>query len=92
MAKSPRPPEKEEPADGNWDYRHKYPLYQIVFPHCYVVKNGNHTFHIALIDRQHEDLLTVYIWKDGKQHSMYLLDNYDQFDSTPDRMNIKSGP
>ena len=92
VAKSPGPPEKEEPADGNWDYRHKYPLYQIVFPHCYVVKNGNHTFHIALIDRQHEDLLTIYIWKDGKQHSMYLLDNYDQFDSTPDRMKINSGP
>ena len=65
VAKSPRPPEKEKPADGNWDYRHKYPLYQIVFPHCYVVKNRNHTFHIALIDRQHKDLLTVLSGKTG---------------------------
>ena len=73
-------------------YRRKNPVYQIVFPHCYVVKNENHTFHIALIDRQHEDLLTVYIWKDRKPHSVYLLDHYEQFYSTPDRMKIKSGP
>ena len=92
IAKVPRSPEKEEPADGNWFYRHKYPLYQIVFPHCYVVKNGNHTFHIALVDRQHEDLLTVHIWKDRKPHSVYLLEHYDRFDSTPDRMKIESGP
>ena len=74
------------------NYRRKNPVYQIVFPHCYVVKNENHTFHIALIDRQHEDLLTVYIWKDRKPHSVYLLDHYEQFYSTPDRMKIKSGP
>ena len=73
-------------------YRRKNPVYQIVFPHCYVVKNENHTFHIALIDRQHEDLLTVYVWKDRKPHSVYLLDHYEQFYSTPDRMKIKSGP
>lgn len=74
------------------NYRRKNPVYQIVFPHCYVVKNENHTFHIALIDRQHEDLLTVYVWKDRKPHSVYLLDHYEQFYSTPDRMKIKSGP
>ena len=73
------------------NYRRKNPVYQIVFPHCYVVKNDNHTFHIALVDRQQEDLLAVYIWKDRKQHSVYLLDHYEQFYSTPDRMKINSG-
>ena len=74
------------------NYRRKNPVYQIVFPHCYVVKNEDHIFHIALVDRQHEDLLSVYIWKDRKLHSVYLLDHYEQFYSTPDRMKIKSGP
>ena len=74
------------------NYRRKNPVYQIVFPHCYVVKNANHIFHIALVDRQHEDLLSVYIWKDRKLHAVYLLDHYEQFYSTPDRMKISSAP
>lgn len=74
------------------NYRRKNPVFQLIFPHCYVVKNGKHIFHIALVDRQHEDLLTVYIWKDRKPHSVYLLDHYEQFYSTPDRLKIKSGP
>ena len=74
------------------NYRRKNPVYQIVFPHCYVVKNEDHIFHIALVDRQHEDLLSVYIWKDRQPHSVYLLDHYEQFYSTPDRMKINSGP
>ena len=85
-----RPPDNEKPADGSWDYRHKYVAYQIVFPHCYVVKNENHTFHAALIDRQHEDLLTFCIWKDRKLHAVYLLDHYDPAHSSPDRMKIES--
>ena len=85
-----RPPDNEKPADGNRDYRHKYAAYQIVFPHCYVVKNENHTFHAALIDRQHEDLLTLCIWKDRKLHAVYLLDHYDPAHSSPDRMKIES--
>ena len=85
-----RPPDNEKPADGSWDYRHKYAAYQIVFPHCYVVKNENHTFHTALIDRQHEDLLTFCIWKDRKLHAVYLLDHYDPAHSSPDRMKIES--
>ena len=85
-----RPPDNEKPADGNRDYRHKYAAYQIVFPHCYVVKNENHTFHTALIDRQHEDLLTFCIWKDRKLHAVYLLDHYDPAHSSPDRMKIES--
>ena len=85
-----RPPDNEKPADGNRDYRHKYAAYQIVFPHCYVVKQGNHTFHTALIDRQHEDLLTFCIWKDRKLHAVYLLDHYDPAHSSPDRMKIES--
>lgn len=85
-----RPPDNEKPADGNRDYRHKYAAYQIVFPHCYVVKQGNHTFHTALIDRQHEDLLTFCIWKDRKLHAVYLLDHYDPAHSSPDKMKIES--
>ena len=85
-----RPPDNEKPADGNRDYRHKYAAYQIVFPHCYVVKNENHTFHTALIDRQHEDLMTFCIWKDRKLHAVYLLDHYDPAHSSPDRMKIES--
>lgn len=79
---------KNEEADD----RYKNPVYKIVFPHCYVVKEGSHLFHAALVDRQHEDLLTVYIWKDKKLHSVYLLDHYDRFDFTPDRLKINSGP
>ena len=85
-----RPPDNEKPADGNRDYRHKYAAYQIVFPHCYVVKQGKHTFHTALIDRQHEDLMTFCIWKDRKLHAVYLLDHYDPAHSSPDRMKIES--
>ena len=85
-----RPPDNEKPADGNRDYRHKYAAYQIVFPHCYVVKQGNHTFHTALIDRQHEDLLTFCVWKDRKLHAVYLLDHYAPAHSSPDRMKIES--
>ena len=85
-----RPPDNEKPADGNRDYRHKYAAYQIVFSHCYVVKQGKHTFHTALIDRQHEDLMTFCIWKDRKLHAVYLLDHYDPAHSSPDRMKIES--
>lgn len=84
-------PDKSSFAEMS-DYRRKNPVYQIVFPHCYVVQQEKSTFHIALVDRQHEDLLTVCIWKDRKLHSVYLLDHYEQFYSTPDRMKINSGP
>ena len=79
-------------CDETNTYRRKNPVYQLVFPHCYMVKNEDHTFHIALVDRQQEDLLAVYIWKDRKPHSVYLLDHYEQFYSTPDRLKMKSGP
>ncbi len=87
----PVPDPQKATFSEEYDYRYKNPVYQIVFPHCYVVKDEKHTFHIALIDRQHEDLLTVYIWKDRKLYSVYLLDHYKRFYSTPDRMKIVSG-
>ncbi|MBE6364558.1 MAG: hypothetical protein E7053_02250 [Lentisphaerae bacterium] len=85
-------PDPEKSTFGEqYDYRRQNPVYQIVFPHCYVTKNDGHTFHTALIDCQHENLLAVYIWKDRKLYSVYLLDHYEQFYSTPDRMKIESG-
>jgi hypothetical protein len=85
-----------DPEKGSFDekanYRRKNPLYQIIYPHCYVIIQDGHTYHAALIDRQHEDLLTFCIWKDRKLHSVYLLDHYEQYYSTPDRMKIQTAP
>lgn len=88
-ARAPVSPRDKKQDEGE-DIRYKNPVYQIIFPHCYVVQNEDHTFHLALVDRQHEDLLCFYIWKDRKLHSVYLLDHYTRYYSTPDRMKIKS--